>query len=90
MLALAGLFILYAFLASQSLDLKWDIGFALLTFVVLLAFYALNWMGGGDVKLLSVASLWTGPSAALPFAVLLAIFSALHGNHPVSTTVAGV
>jgi hypothetical protein len=29
MLALAGLFILYAFLASQSLDLKWDIGFAL-------------------------------------------------------------
>jgi len=31
MLALAGLFILYAFLASQSLDLKWDIGFALLS-----------------------------------------------------------
>ena len=33
MLALAGLF---AFRAGQSLDLKWDIGFALLTFVVLL------------------------------------------------------
>jgi prepilin peptidase CpaA len=83
MLALAGLFILYAFLASQSLDLKWDIGFALLTFVVLLAFYALNWMGGGDVKILAVASLWTGSlSAALPFVVLLAIFSAWHGNHP--------
>jgi Flp pilus assembly protein protease CpaA len=78
MLALAGLFILYAFLASQSLDLKWDIGFALLMFVVLLASYALNWMGGWDVKLLTVAFLWTGLSAALAFAVLLAVFSALH------------
>jgi hypothetical protein len=32
------------------------------------------WACGGDVKLLSVTSLWTGLSAALPFAVLLAIF----------------
>jgi prepilin peptidase CpaA len=75
MLALAGLFFLYAFLASQSLDLKCDIWFALLTFVVLLAFYALNWMGGGDVKILAVAFLWTGLSGALPFAVLLSLFS---------------
>jgi hypothetical protein len=33
---------------------------------------------GGDVKILGVAFLWTGLSAALPFAILLLLFSALH------------
>src|SRR5258708_26400497 len=47
-------------------------------FVVLLAFHALNWLGGGDVKILAVAFLWTGLSAALPFAILLALFFSVH------------
>ncbi len=47
-------------------------------FVVLLAFHALNWLGGGDVKILAVAFLWTGLSAALPFAILLALFCSVH------------
>lgn len=78
-LALAGLFVLYAVLAVHWSDLKWDIAFAALMFVVLLAFYSVGWIGGGDVKILAVAFLWTGLSGALPFAVLLALFSSAHG-----------
>jgi prepilin peptidase CpaA len=78
-LALAGLFVLYAVLAGQWSSLRWDIAFAVLMFLVLLALYALGGMGGGDVKILAVAFLWTGLSGALPFAVLLALFSGAHG-----------
>jgi prepilin peptidase CpaA len=35
-------------------------------------------MGGGDVKILAVAFLWTGLSGALPFAILLALFGSAH------------
>jgi prepilin peptidase CpaA len=35
--------------------------------------------GGGDVKILAVAFLWTGLSGALPFAILLALFASAHG-----------
>jgi prepilin peptidase CpaA len=77
-LALTGLFVLYAVLILQWSDLKWDIAFAVLMLVVLLALYAMGWMGGGDVKILAVAFLWTGLSGALVFSVLLAVFSGLH------------
>lgn len=77
-LALAGLFVLYAVLIGQWADLKWDFAFAGLMFVVLVVFYSLGWMGGGDVKILAVAFLWTGLSGALPFAILLALFCGVH------------
>jgi prepilin peptidase CpaA len=77
-LALAGLFVLYAVLTGHWATLRWDLAFSALMFVVLLALYHMYWMGGGDVKLLMVAFLWTGLSGALPFAVLLALFSILH------------
>jgi prepilin peptidase CpaA len=35
-------------------------------------------MGGGDVKLLTVAFLWVGIGCALPFAVLLLLFAGMH------------
>jgi prepilin peptidase CpaA len=47
-------------------------------FVAMLAFYSLGWMGGGDVKILAVAFLWTGLSGALPLAILLVVFSGIH------------
>jgi prepilin peptidase CpaA len=40
--------------------------------------YAVNKMGGGDIKLLAVAFLWTGPWAVLPFALLLLVFIGVH------------
>jgi prepilin peptidase CpaA len=78
-LALAGLFVLYAVLTSRWADLRWDLAFAAFMFVVMLVIYMLGWMGGGDVKLLAVAFLWTGLHGALPFALLLALFSFAHG-----------
>ena len=77
-LALAALFVLYTVLTGHWANLKWDLAFAALMFVVLLALYNTGWMGGGDVKILAVAFLWTGLSGALPFAVLLALFGSAH------------
>ena len=77
-LALAGLFALYALLVGHWADLKWDVVFAGSMFVVLVVLYSLGWMGGGDVKILAVAFLWTGLSGALPFAILLALFCSVN------------
>jgi prepilin peptidase CpaA len=77
-LALATLFVLYTVLSGRWAELTWDVLFAALMFAVMLVFYSLGWMGGGDVKILAVAFLWTGISGALPFAILLALFSIAH------------
>jgi prepilin peptidase CpaA len=45
---------------------------------VMLYFYAQNMMGGGDVKILTVAFLWIGLDCAFVFAVLMAIFAMVH------------
>jgi Flp pilus assembly protein protease CpaA len=34
--------------------------------------------GGGDVKILTVAFLWTGLAGALPFVILLTFFCGIH------------
>ena len=60
------------------MELHWNLAFAFLMFVILLYFYAQNWLGGGDVKILTVAFLWVGLRCAFPFAVLLLIFSTVH------------
>jgi prepilin peptidase CpaA len=77
-LVLVGLFFLHALLSGRWIALHWNIGFALLMFSLMLVAYAQNWMGGGDLKLLTVVFLWVGPSCALPFAILLALFASLH------------
>jgi prepilin peptidase CpaA len=79
-LALAGLFLLHALLAGLWPEMWWDLAFAAVMFAALLVLYAMGGMGGGDVKLLAVAFLWTGVAAAMPFAIALAILSVLHGG----------
>src|ERR1700730_3720336 len=54
------LYIIHAMLRSTWMGVLIDIGFATLMFAIMLVFYAYNLMGGGDVKLLTVALLWTG------------------------------
>jgi prepilin peptidase CpaA len=76
--ALALLFVLYTSISGRWSEVFWNIGFATLILVFLIWFYALGWMGGGDVKLLTVALLWTGLHCALVFAILLLVFSCLH------------
>jgi Flp pilus assembly protein protease CpaA len=77
-ITIACLFGIYAFLSGEWVYAHWNIALALLMFVVLLIFYARNWMGGGDVKILTVGFLWVGQRYALPFAVLLLIFAFIH------------
>lgn len=74
-LVLTGLFFLHSFLSSQWTSLPSHVGFAALMFLVLLYCYSKKIMGGGDLKLLVVATLWTGPDCALPFAEFLLLFS---------------
>jgi len=78
--AIGGLYLLHAVASGRWVEMHWNIGFALLMLGAMLPFYAKHWMGGGDVKILAVAFLWTGLSCALPFAILLAIFSGLHAG----------
>jgi prepilin peptidase CpaA len=77
-LVLAGLFIVHALLSGRWVSAHWNLAFAALMFCIMLYFYAQNLMGGGDIKILTVAFLWVGFLCALPLAVLLAIFAGVH------------
>jgi prepilin peptidase CpaA len=77
-LILAGLFFIHALVSGRWVSAHWNIAFAVLIFVVMLLLYSRHLMGGGDVKLLSVAFLWVGIDCALPFAVLLLVFAGIH------------
>ena len=77
-LVLAGLFVIHALLSGRWVSAHWNVAFAVLMFGIMLYFYSQNAMGGGDVKILTIAFLWVGVGCAFPFAVLLAVCSALH------------
>jgi prepilin peptidase CpaA len=77
-LVLTGLFFLHAFLSDRWTTLPWNLGFAALLFLIMLYPYSMKMMGGGDVKLLTVAILWVGPFCALPFALFLLLFAGIH------------
>ena len=77
-LVLAGLFFLHALLSGRWTILQWNLGFAALLFLCMLYFYSKKMMGGGDLKLLTVAFLWVGPFCVLPFALFLLLFAGIH------------
>jgi prepilin peptidase CpaA len=77
-LVLGALFFLHAFLSGRWTSMYWNIGFAALLFLIMLYYYSKNLMGGGDLKLLTVALLWVGPFCALPFAAFLLLFVGIH------------
>jgi prepilin peptidase CpaA len=43
-------------------------------FVFMFIFFALGWLGAGDVKFLSALTLWAGPTHSASFMLLFAIF----------------
>lgn len=49
----------------ESIGLAFAVGFGAL--LAGMAMFALNWIGGGDAKLLAAAALWLGWSQLLPF-----------------------
>jgi prepilin peptidase CpaA len=77
-LVLAGLFVVHALVSGRWAEIHWNIGFALLMFLLMLLAYARNMMGGGDLKILTVAFLWVGVHCAFPFALFLALFALLY------------
>ena len=77
-LALVGLYLLYALVSGQWVTMRWNIGFALLMMAGMIYAYWQQQMGGGDLKLLAAAFLWTGPWNALLFAILLLVFVGVH------------
>ena len=77
-LVLAALFFLHVVLSGRWTILHWNFGFAALLFLIMLYFYSMKLMGGGDLKLLTVALLWVGPFCALPFALFLLLFAGIH------------
>ena len=77
-LVLACLYGIYAYLSGQWITAHWHLALAIVMFFVMMVFYAQNWLGGGDVKILTVAFLWTGIRYALPFALMLMVFAIVH------------
>ena len=78
-LVLAGLFVLHAALSGRWTEMQWNALLAALAFgFMLLVPYRWGMMGGGDLKLFTVALLWTGISCVLPFLVFLLIAASLH------------
>jgi prepilin peptidase CpaA len=77
-IALAALFFVHAALSGRWTELHWNLGFAAILSALMLFAYAQRLMGGGDLKLLAVAFLWTGPWCVLPFLVILLLFAAAH------------
>jgi prepilin peptidase CpaA len=71
---LACLYVLYAFLSGAWVSMQWNFAFALLMLAGGIFAYSLQHIGGGDLKLLTVAFLWTGPWLAAPFVILLLLF----------------
>jgi prepilin peptidase CpaA len=57
---LVALFFAYYFTASPEIKITESIAVMLITFLVGLAIFTLNIMGGGDVKLITAISLWIG------------------------------
>jgi prepilin peptidase CpaA len=77
-IAIACLYAVYAFVSGEWVRAYWNVGIGLLMFAFLLIFYARGWLGGGDVKILSVGFLWAGDRYALPFSLLLLVFACIH------------
>ena len=77
-LTLVVLFLIHAALSGRWVYLHWNVAFAALSFGLMLVCYSAGLMGGGDLKLMSVALLWSGPRCAVLLALIIAIVALSH------------
>jgi len=77
-LLLLVLYVPFALVARSWFDIIMSVLFALIMFAGLLWFFAKRVLGGGDVKLLSVACLWVGVHCVVPFAIFLLLLLGVH------------
>jgi prepilin peptidase CpaA len=54
-------------------DVAWQLGVATISLVILAGLFALRWMGGGDVKLLTALALWVKPALFLNLIIAMAL-----------------
>jgi prepilin peptidase CpaA len=72
---LAGLYLAHALCSGAWVSMQWNFAFALLMLAAGTYAYSLQPIGAGDLKLLAVSFVWTGPWFAAPFVFLLLIFT---------------
>jgi prepilin peptidase CpaA len=77
-LLLAALYFVYVAVGGTWNDLPAHVGIAALIFIVLLVCYSYGMLGGGDVKLLTVAFLWAGKDCALLFTIVMLAITSVH------------
>jgi len=58
-------------------DVAIQVGVALAAFAVLAVLFALRWMGGGDVKLLTALALWIEPVWFLKLVIMMSLLGGL-------------
>jgi len=58
-------------------DMAMQLGVALAVFGVLAGLFALGWMGGGDVKLLTALALWIEPGIFMQLLIVMALAGGL-------------
>lgn len=70
---------LYWWAAGYALwpDIGYQLGMALGVLVVLSVLFALRWMGGGDVKLLTALALWFTPAWYFKLLIVMALVGGL-------------
>jgi prepilin peptidase CpaA len=71
---LAAAFFPFAWLAGPAIPFWPHVLVAGAVFLLLFGFFAMGWLGGGDVKLVGAIMLWAGPSHGANFIVLFALF----------------
>lgn len=76
-LGLLATFIAFALTGNRPLDLPMHAAIAGAMLAVTFGFFAMNWLGGGDAKLLSALALWAGPDGVVRLVFLVAIFGGL-------------
>jgi prepilin peptidase CpaA len=64
---LVAAFPFFAVFYLEPLTVLWHFLIALVVLVFATAFFAVNWIGGGDVKLMTGAALWAGPQHIASF-----------------------
>jgi prepilin peptidase CpaA len=72
------LFFVHAFVSGRWPIIHYNLGIASIIFTFCIVFYWQKLMGGGDVKIITVAFLWVGIDCALPLAILILLFSTVH------------
>ena len=77
-LLLLVLYVLFAVVARTPSEILSNLTFSAIIFGVLVWFYTKGAIGGGDVKLVTIACLWIGPHCAVLFSVMLLLLIGLH------------